>query len=148
MSSPVVRNWCEQTAITLLPEAPFQKTIGMLWQERNLPEVWSTMEYANASVQRMTIGKRAIWNETGSFTFNVLGKSGFGENAMLEMLQRYCDLAIDLRVELMEQSGQLGTLQIENVGTPNCEPYEAGNWLIATVVSVYTYVSVRGTVDE
>ena len=144
MANPAITRFARTLIATVVPEAPFQPTIGVLFQSKDLPEVWSTLEFSDAANQRLTIGTRAIWREFGSFSIVLLGKSGFGTDALLMLGQRVTDKLQDMQERLLEYNGISGTLRLDSVGVPNTEDYEDGNWLITTVACVYTYDSVRG----
>jgi hypothetical protein len=109
--------------------------------------VWSTLEIADAANQRLTIGSRAIWREFGSFSFVLVGKSGFGTDALLLLGQRVTDKLQDMQRRLQEQNGINGMMRLDSVGVPNTEDFEDGNWLMCTVACVYTYDSVRGAAE-
>lgn len=148
MSSSAIRNWSADLVRQVLPEAPFQKTISTLEQQKNLPEIWSTIEYTDAGSQRLTIGKRAIWREFGSFSVIILCKSGYGEEQITLLGEKFFNFATDVQQNIVEATtGITGRLRIENVSPPNADPYEDGNWASCSVVCVYAYDSVRGSVD-
>lgn len=147
--NPVVYGWFVQNIPALTP-VEFQETQGKLLSQKSLPELWCTVEWENGSRQRLTVGKRAIWREYGTATAVFVGKAGYGPAAVLAAAQQFAD-AVDVHeviagIELTEANDITGTMRIENVGTPNPEPYEDGNWLVCSVSCVYTYDSVRGAV--
>lgn len=144
MTSTVVKAYAEGIVRTVLPNAPFQDTIGVLWTQKDLPEVWSTIEYSDSGNQRLTIGRPALWREFGSFTVTIVGKSGFGVDALQRMGESVSDLLQDQTERLIEANGISGMFRFDSVGLPNPEQYEDGNWIICSVVCVYTYDSVRG----
>jgi hypothetical protein len=148
MPNPVVREWFVDQ-VPKKTEVEFQETQGVLTNQKNLPEMWCTLEWDNGSRQRLTIGRRALWRENGACTVLFLAKSGKGPEALLEVAQAFADeMDPELGTELAEKSGIEGTLRIENVTPPNGEPYEDGNWLVASVTCIYTYDSVRGAGGE
>ena len=145
MSSLVVKQWSERLVKAMVPSAPYQPTIGVLLEQKNLPEIWSTLEHADASNQRLTVGTSALWREFGNFTVILAGKAGFGPEPLEKLGQAFSDHAMPWQERLRDPiSGRWGTLRIDNVSPPNSEPYEDGNWLMCSVVCVYTYDSVRG----
>lgn len=124
---------------------PFQETQGILRTQKGLPEVWCTLEYDDASTQRLTLGQVALWREYGTATVVFLAKAGHGPDELLRIGQAFADaMRADYQNRLTEENGVIGTLRIENVGSPNPEPFEDGNWLVCSVACVYTYDSVRG----
>lgn len=144
MSNLAVRAFARELVKNLIPEAPFQKTIAILATPKNLPDLWCTLEFPDAGLQRLTVGETAIWREYGSFSLVLLAKSGYGEDALVELGSKLTRYARDLQTRLTEASGIVGSLRIDNVSPPNPEPYEDGNWATCSVVCVYTYDSVRG----
>ena len=146
MTSSVVKAYAEQIVRTVVPNAPFQDTIGVLWKVKDLPEVWSTIEYSDAINQRLTVGPKAIWREQGSFTVVLVGKSGFGVDALQRMGESVTDLLQDKQQRLIEDRGISGMFRFDSVGLPNPDQFEDGNWILCEIVCVYTYDSVRGAV--
>lgn len=146
MSAPVVREFAEKLIKQVMPEAPFQPTIGVLVTKKDLPELWSTLEFGTAVDQRLTIGRRYLNRETNNFDVILLGKAGFGPDPLIALLGKFRDVATDLSLRLTDTNGRSGTFRLDSVGPPNSEPFEDGNWLLASVVCVYTYDSVRGAV--
>lgn len=144
MANPAVARFAKLLITQVVPEAPFQPTIAVLYQQKNLPEVWSTLEFSDAANQRLTIGHRAIWREFGSFSIVLVGKAGFGTEALLTLGQRVTDVLQDKQERLVEYNDISGMMRLDSVGVPNTEDYEDGNWLITTIACVYTYDSVRG----
>lgn len=144
MSSTIIRDWAQMLVQQVVPEAPFQKTIVSLEQTKNLPEIWSTLEFGDANTQRLTLGKPALWREYGSFNAVLLGRSGFGVDPLLNIGRKLYNFATDLRVKLVEpDTGIVGTLRIDNVSPPNADPFEDGNWASVTVICTYSYDSNR-----
>jgi len=124
---------------------PYQDTQGALRTQKGLPEVWCTLEYDNASVQRLTVGMPALYREYGTATAVFLAKAGHGPDELLRLGQAFADLMLaNYQTTITEENGIVGTLRIENVSSPNPEPFEDGNWLVCSVACTYTYDSVRG----
>lgn len=127
---------------------PFYETQGkgMPNGGKGLPDMWLTMEADTAALQRLTIGRNAIYRESGTVSCVFLGKSGVGIRDCLVAAQRLADYVRDnvYQIELVEADGRGGTLRIENVSSPDPDPYEQGNWLLCSVMCAYTYDSVRG----
>lgn len=147
MPNPVVHEWFKTNIAAKVAPLLFQQTQGVLTTQKNLPDKWCTLEYDAGSRQRLTVGRRCIWRESGTATVLFLGKSGMGPEALLTAGQAFADaMEGEISVDLVEGSGT-GTLHIENVSPPNGEPYEDGNWLVLSVSCIYTYDSVRGAAD-
>lgn len=147
MPSPTVRRWFVDLAGRFAPEAPFQETDGVLVVQKGLPEVWSTVEFDMGSNQKLTIGKEYIEREYGTCSVIFFIKSGRGPMVALEIAQSFADKAKELYQEdVKETSGVKATVRLENVGPPNSEPFEDGNWLVCSVACVYSYDAIRGRV--
>jgi hypothetical protein len=129
----------------LVPEAPFQETDGILVNQKGLPEIWSTLEFDTGSNQKLSIGRSYLEREYGTCTVLFLIKAGRGPQVALEIGQAFADKAKALYQEdIKEASGVKATARLENVGPPNGEPYEDGNWLVCSVACVYSYDAIRG----
>ena len=145
MASPNVRQWFIDLIGRLMPDAPFQETDGVLTQSKNLPEVWSTLEFDIDSNQRLSVGREHIEREYGTCTVLVLIKAGRGPMVGLRILEMFAQKAKELYQEDLREAGGLrATARLENVGPPNSEPYEDGNWLVCSVAIVYSYDAIRG----
>ena len=148
MSSNLIRNFARALVQYVVPEAPFQKTISTIEQQKNLPDLWCTLEFTDAGSQRLTVGVSALWREFGSFSLVLLGKSGYGEEELTKLGEKFERYARDLQQRVTDPAtGITGKLRIENVSPPNAEPYEDGNWASCSVVCTYTYDSVRGAAE-
>jgi len=144
---PVVYDWFKANMQTMAgAEVPFYETQGIAPSNKNLPDLWMTMESDTSGMQRLTVGTQPIYREIGTVSCVFMGKSGLGIRAGLAAAQRLADDVRDNRyqTELTEESGRKGMLRIEDVSSPDPAPYEDGNWLLCTVVCSYTYDSVRG----
>jgi hypothetical protein len=147
MASPAIRQWFIDLVTRLVPEAPFQETDGVLTNQKALPEVWSTFEFDMGANQRLSIGREYIEREYGTCTVLFLIKAGRGPMIALNIAQSFADKAKALYQEdIKEASGVKATARLDNVGPPNSEPYEDGNWLVCSVACVYTYDAIRGRV--
>lgn len=145
MTSTVVKRFAESLVAQVVPEAPYQNTIGQLTDTKNLPEIWSTLEYADAGSQRLTVGTPALWREFGTIVVVLVGKAGFGPKPLEKLGEKIFNTVQDMQRKLTEpETGITGTLRIQNVSPPNGDDYEDGNWLQCSVSCVYTYDSVRG----
>jgi hypothetical protein len=145
--SPTVRTWFKDTIKSLAPDAPFQETDGVLLVQKGLPDLWSTMEFDLGANQRLSVGRIYIEREYGTCTVLFLLKAGGGPDAALLVAQAFAEAAKALyQDEVKEPSGRTATIRLENVGPPNCEPYEDGNWLVVSVACVYSYDAIRGDV--
>lgn len=148
MASPHVRQWFMDKIRELAPAAPFQETEGVLVVQRDLPEMWSTLEFDIGGNQRLTVGRTYIEREFGNATILFLMKSGRGPAELLRVAQQFTDRLKNLYQEEIyeELTGMKGTARFENVSPPNSEPYEDGNWLVVTVTCAFSYDSIRGIV--
>lgn len=145
MASPHVRNWFKDI-IERLAGVPFQETDGVLRDKKAMPELWATLEFDLGSTQRLSVGSTYLEREYGTGTILFLMKSGKGPEALLTVGQSFKNSAQALYQEDITEADTniTGTIRLENVGPPNGEPYEDGNWLMCSVACVYTYDSVRG----
>lgn len=145
MASPHVRNWFKDV-IERLAGAPFQETDGALRDKKNMPELWATVEFDIGSTQRLSVGRTYLEREYGTGTVIFLIKSGKGPDAVLKVAQSFKNSAqAVIQEDITEEDTNItGTIRFENVGPPNSEPYEEGNWLVCSVACVYTYDSIRG----
>lgn len=144
---PAVYDWFKANMQLFAGEdVPFHETQGQLVVQKNLPDLWMTMESDTSAISRLTIGGAAIFRESGTISCVFLGKSGRGIRDGLVAAQRLADEVRDnhYQTELTEDSGRKGTLRLSDVSSPDPAPYEDGNWLLCTVVCAYTYDSVRG----
>lgn len=144
---PVVYDWFKANMELFAgPDVPFHETQGQIPDNKNLPPMWLTMESDISTVQRLTIGLGALYRESGTVSCVFLAKSGLGIRDSLMAAQRLADEVRDkhYQVELTESTGRKGTLRIENVSSPDPDPFEQGNWLLCSVICAYTYDSVRG----
>lgn len=144
---PVVYDWFLANMQTFAgPDVPFIETQGTAPSQKNLPNIWMTMESDTSGMQRLTIGKQPIYREIGTVSCVFMTKSGLGIRDGLVAAQRLADEVRDNRyqTDLVEDSGRPGTLRIEDVSSPDPAPYEDGNWLLCSVICSYTYDSVRG----
>lgn len=144
---PTVYDWFKDHMQQMVgPDVPFHETQGQLLVQKNLPDMWMTMETDTTSMNRITIGSPAIYREAGSVSCVYLIKSGRGFADSLVAAQRLADDMRDnhYQTELTEVDGRAGTLRLENISSPDPAPYEDGNWLLCSVICAYTYDSVRG----
>lgn len=146
---PVVYEWFKTNLPTFLGEGvPFFETQGQMLQQTNLPPMWATLELDTSAATWLSIGRPALHRESGTATAVFVAKSGKGVQPSLDAAQRFVDTLQDdkanYQTELTEPSGRKGTLRIEGVGSPEPAPFEDGNWLLCSVVCVYSYDSVRG----
>jgi hypothetical protein len=146
MASPHVRQWFMDKITQLAPAAPFQETDGILVNQKNLPEMWATLEFDVGSNQRLSVGKQYLEREYGTASVLFLMKAGRGPFEVMRIAQQFADRCKEIYQEEVyeELTGIKGTARFENVGPPNSEPYEDGNWLVCSLAIVYSYDSVRG----
>lgn len=145
MASPVVRVFFTEQ-IQRLANVPFQETDGTLVVQKDLPELWATVEFDVGSTQRLSVGRTFLEKEYGTGTVIFLIKAGRGPLEVSKIAQafRLALLAMYQQDVTEDETGITGTVRIENIGPPNGEPYEDGNWLVCSVACVYTYECVRG----
>lgn len=145
---PVVYDWFKANMQSFSPGIPFYETqsVGMPNAGRALPDMWLTMETDTSGMQRLSVGVPAIFRESGTVSCVFLGKSGRGIRDCLVAAQKLADDVRDnhYQTDLIEESGHKGTLRIEDVSSPDPDPYEQGNWLLCSVLCTYTYDSIRG----
>jgi len=144
--NPVVYDWFRGRMAAGITDVPFYETQGIMLQQKELPEMWATMEVSNPGMLRLCVGEPALWREFGSLTVVFLGKSGRGVRDLLVQAQAFADTMREnyYQIDLVEDSGTTGTLRVETIGSPEPDPYEDGNWMLCSVTCSYTYDSVRG----
>lgn len=146
MSSLVIRNFFRELVEQIIPEAPFQPTVAVLHDKKNLPQIWSTVEYGTATNSRLTVGRRYINQELNNVDIVCVGESGKGPDGILEILGKVTKYLENFEEQrIYAPDGSTGTLRLDNVGPPNTDPYEDGNWLLGSVVCVYTFTDIRGS---
>ena len=145
MASPNVRRWFIDLIGRYMPEAPFQETDGIIVEQKGLPDAWSTFEFDIGSTQKLTVGRGHIEREYGTCTVLIMIKAGRGPMVGLEIAEQFRKKLINLyQEELREFGGIKASARLENIGPPNSEPYEDGNWLVCSVACVYSYDAIRG----
>lgn len=146
MSSLVVRNFFRELIEQILPEAPFQPTVAVLHEKKNLPLLWSTAEFGTATNNRLTVGRPYLNQEVNNVDIVCVIESGKGPDAVIEVLGKVTKYFENFEEKRIYGSdGHTGTLRLDNVGPPNTDPYEDGNWLLGSVVCVYTFTDIRGS---
>lgn len=144
MSSRVVRQWFRAQVPLRVPSVPYRETINSSPDPRNLPDLWVTLEFANASEQRLTLGTRAIFREFGVVNIVVLGKSGKGDDTVLQAAELF-RAAFSTVAETLAVGAGTGDFKIDTPEPPNTDQTESGNWFLASVSCSYTLDVVRGT---
>lgn len=142
MSSRVVRSWFRAFLPATVPAIPYVETVNSAPNPKNLPDVWSTVEFSNASEQRLTIGTTAIFREYGMVNVIVLGLSGRGDDDVMEAAETY-RAALQNITEQIAVDAAFGTLRIDAAEPPNTDATESGNWFLASVSCAYTFDVVR-----
>lgn len=144
--NPVVYDWFRAQVDSGFEGVPFYATHGEMLQQKGLPNLWMTMETSNPSLDRLCVGNPALYRESGTVDIMFLVKSGRGPREALVAAQHFSDYMRNTFkvVELVEDNGIVGNLQIPIVGAPDPDPFENGNWLLSSVSCTYTYDSVRG----
>lgn len=146
--NPVVYDWFRARVEGGFEDAPFYATQGEMLEQKGLPNLWLTMETSNPSLDRLTVGNPALYRESGNVVFMFMIKSGLGPREALVAAQHFSDYMRNTfspqAIELTEDNGIVGNLQIPIVGAPDPDPFENGNWLLSSVSCTYTYDSVRG----
>jgi len=144
MAHPAVRNWFRSQLVTRVPSIPYIDTINKAPNPENLPDIWVTMEFANSSEQRVSLGSPACWREFGEATFIVLGKSGKTDVPVLTA-------ALTIRTAFLEVREMIAVAGVVNgqgklvfdADTPNTDSTENGNWFLASVACSYTLDTYR-----
>lgn len=144
MSSRAVRQWFRAQIPLRVPTVPYRETINSMPDPRNLPDLWVTVEFANASEQRLTLGDRAIFREFGLVNIVVLGKSGKGDDPALQAAELFRTAFTNVK-EVLAVGAGTGDLKIDSPEPPNTDSTESGNWFLASVSCSYTLDVVRGT---
>lgn len=144
MSSKVVRTWFREQIPLRVPSIPFFETINKEPPTQNLPSLWFTVEFTNPQEQRISLGERACWRETGQVGFVVLGRSGKGDDAVLDAAELIREAFRNSRPVLTVAPGEPGYLVIDGVEPPDTDVSESGNWFLASLSCPYTFDFVRG----
>ncbi len=142
MSSRAVRQWFRAFLPATVPTIPYVETVNTAPNPKNLPDVWSTLEFPNASEQRLTIGVQALFREYGMVNVIVLGLSGRGDDAAIEAAEEIRAALQGIAVQV-PVGAQFGTLRIDAAEPPNTDATESGNWFLASVSCSYTFDVVR-----
>lgn len=142
MSSRAVRQWFRTFLPATVPAIPYVETVNSAPSPKNLPDLWATLEFANASEQRLTIGTTAIFREYGMVNVIVLGLSGRGDDAIMEAAEAY-RTALQNISEQVAVGAQFGTLRVDAAEPPSTDATESGNWFLASVSCSYTFDVVR-----
>lgn len=144
MSSRAVRTWFRQQIVARVPTLPYFDTVNTVPDNKSLPDYWVTVEFDNASEQRLTLGGQAIFREFGQVTLVVLGLSGRGDDTLLQWAEavRTAFQAVSASVPVGAGSG---VLRVDAPDPPNTDVTESGNWFLASVSCPYTFDVVRGT---
>lgn len=143
MSSRAVRQWFRAAVLAKVPTVPYYETVNRMPDPTALPDVWVTLEFANASEQRLTLGKRAIFREFGIVNIVVLGLSGKGDEAPMLVAEMFRTVFENI-VAQVPVSGEMGELRIDAPEPPNTDATESGNWFLASVSCSYQFDVVRG----
>lgn len=144
MSSRAVRVWFRSFVPAAVPTVPYVETINQTPDPRNLPALWATLEFSNASEQRLTLGSQAIFREYGDVNVVVLGESGKSDDAVLQAAELFRAALTGIAVSLSVGAG-FGDFKIDAPEPPNTDATESGNWFLASVSCSYTLDVVRGT---
>jgi hypothetical protein len=144
MSSLVVRQWFRNRIVLAVPSIPFLDTVNQIPNPKNLPDLWATIEFTNASEQRLTLGQNAIFRELGQVSIAVLGLSGKGDNAVVAAAELYRE-AFSAIAESVVVGAGLGYMRIDAAEPPTTDPTESGNWFLGSVSCAYTFDVVRAT---
>lgn len=142
MSSRAIRAWFRTFLPATVPGIPYIETVNIAPNPKNLPDVWATLEFSNASEQRLTLGTTAIFREYGMVNVVVLGLSGRGDDGVIEAAEAY-RAALQNVSEQVAVGSEFGTLRIDAAEPPNTDATESGNWFLASVSCSYTFDVVR-----
>lgn len=142
MSSRAVRQWFRAFLPATVPTVPYVETVNNAPNPKSLPDLWATLEFPNASEQRLTIGTTALFREYGMVNVIVLGLSGRGDDGVMEAAEAY-RAALQNVSEQVAVGIQFGTLRIDAAEPPNTDATESGNWFLASVSCSYTFDVVR-----
>ena len=126
-----------------VPSVPYVETTNTMPDPTNLPDVWATLEFSNASEQRLTIGAQPIFREYGLVNVIVLGLSGRGDEAPMQAAELYRAALQNISAQVPLGPGQTGSLRIDSAEPPNTDATESGNWFLASVSCSYTFDVVR-----
>lgn len=143
MSSRAVRQWFRSFVPAAVPSVPYYDTVNRMPDPTALPDVWVTLEFANASEQRLTLGKRSVFREFGIVNVVVLGLSGKGDDAPMLAAELFRTALQEIAVQL-SVGAEVGTLRIDAPEPPNTDATESGNWFLASVSCSYQFDVVRG----
>jgi hypothetical protein len=119
---------------------PYFRACGGAYQ--NLPDLWATLEFSNASEQRLTLGGQAIFREYGMVNVIVLGLSGRGDSAPMQAAELFRTALSGISLQI-PVGIQFGDLRIDAAEPPNTDSTESGNWFLASVSCSYTFDVVR-----
>lgn len=144
MSSRAVRVWFRAQIVARVPTLPYYDTVNSTPNQRNLPTLWSTIEFSNAAEQRLTLGGRAIFREFGQVTLIVLGESGRGDDLVVQQAEAL-RTAFTAATAILAVGAESGVLRVDTPDPPNTDSTESGNWFLASVSCPYTFDVTRGS---
>lgn len=145
MSSSAIRNWFRTQVIARVPSVPFIETVNVVPPNKNLPNLWSTLEFSSSTETRVSIGSRACFRETGEVVIIVLGLSGRGDTAVISAAELFRSAFFNVRESLALGGGEFGSLVLDAAEPPNTDSTENGNWFLASISCAYTFDTVRGS---
>jgi hypothetical protein len=146
VSSKAARNWFRSYLVAQVPSVPYVDTVNRAPDPSSLPDVWFTLEFSNASEQRLTLGVPALFREFGVVDVVVLGLSGRGDDIPVDTAELFRSALQDIRLQIpvTDSVGGNGDLRIDAAEPPNTDATESGNWFLASVSCAYTLDVVRG----
>lgn len=129
--------------VLAVPGIPYLETVNQTPNQKNLPDLWATLEFSNVSEQRLTLGPNAIFREIGQVNIAVLGLSGRGDSTVVSAAELYRAAFSSISERVVIGSG-FGDMRIDAAEPPTTDPTESGNWFLGSVSCAYTFDVVRG----
>jgi hypothetical protein len=127
---------------------PYLDTVNSIPNNKNLPDLWCTLEFSNATEDRISLGSPACYRELGEVTIVFVGRSGRQDDAVIDAAEiaRKEFFHVNKRVQLVgTDPPEYGDLTLDAAGPPNTDATENGNWFLGSVSCPYVFDTVRGT---
>jgi len=76
-----------RAALTAASPVPYYETIGVPLDLNTAADLWVTLEFPQATSERIAVGLPSCLRDTGVVIVHSVGKSGQGENAVMNLIE-------------------------------------------------------------
>jgi len=139
MSSKAIRDWFRSELVTRVPTVPYFDTVNTIPENKNLPDLWCTLEFNGATEQRISLGSRACFREFGEVQIIFVGRSGRKDDAVIDAAEQVRQQFFGINAHFSD-----GDLTLDAAGPPNTDATENGNWFLGSVSCAYVFDTIRG----